>query len=154
MRMRYRDGVGLPSVGKCRPMTWYSWRRPNCGHVSYLRSPFSLRPVLERPSWGDNRVVRQRQYSVERGSSMLSLLWRFAAMSRGHCHKRLSSRPCAKLLVPSLSCHCSFPKLSKQTAMARYLFAISCTVVFAPVAVDPSVSQLSTFSDRPFACSS
>ena len=34
IRMRYRDGVGLVSVGRCLPMTWYSWRRPDRSHVS------------------------------------------------------------------------------------------------------------------------
>lgn len=41
IRMRYRDGVGLVSVGRCLPMTWYSWRRPDRSHVS--KSAFSIR---------------------------------------------------------------------------------------------------------------
>ena len=34
MRIRYNFGVGFVSVGRWRPMTWYSLRRPMSGKQS------------------------------------------------------------------------------------------------------------------------
>jgi hypothetical protein len=52
MRMRYSLGAGLLSVGRWRPMTWYSWRRPG-GSVSIQQelsaSPSPAIAVLHGP---------------------------------------------------------------------------------------------------------
>lgn len=56
IRMRYRDGVGLVSVGRCLPMTWYSWRRPDRSYVSKPVQPSRVKSVENVKSGSESRV--------------------------------------------------------------------------------------------------
>lgn len=56
IRMRYRDGVGLVSVGRCLPMTWYSWRRPGRSHVSKPVQSSRVKLVENVKSGSESRV--------------------------------------------------------------------------------------------------
>lgn len=91
IRMRYRDGVGLVSVGRCLPMTWYSWRRPDRSHVSKPAQSSRVKSVENVKSGSGSRVrelarvVVVFDYLSSTGrirSKAQSNSWAFAHLSR------------------------------------------------------------------------